>query len=296
MVDKLWDSWEDDAVILDRESGDYFDPTKVHAIDHAATTSGCKGPLQRAALAAGPAGLGPGRLVQQRPRLRRPQRRGDLHRAPDARRRPGVLRRHQDAARGLRPQPRARADPAGHQPLHRRHRGGGEGALRVLQQPDRARVRPRPAGEAGRRLAAPPRPRRAGPGRDLRRRRQRARQQPQPQAGRRQHRRARPADAARAAAPPRRRPRPQRRPRHPGADRRHHPGVVRERRGRRLQRDAAARTRSCSTPSPRRSCRSSRSAACSAPSTPARRCATTTACPRPRASTPPTELPSRSAS
>lgn len=34
VVTKLWDSWEDDAVLTDRESGLFFDPAKVHQIDH----------------------------------------------------------------------------------------------------------------------------------------------------------------------------------------------------------------------------------------------------------------------
>jgi FMN-dependent oxidoreductase (nitrilotriacetate monooxygenase family) len=34
VVTKLWDSWEDDAIIVDRESGRYFDVDKVHNIDH----------------------------------------------------------------------------------------------------------------------------------------------------------------------------------------------------------------------------------------------------------------------
>ena len=34
VVTKLWDSWEDDAILADRESGLYFDPDKVHAINH----------------------------------------------------------------------------------------------------------------------------------------------------------------------------------------------------------------------------------------------------------------------
>jgi FMN-dependent oxidoreductase (nitrilotriacetate monooxygenase family) len=34
VVTKLWDSWEDDAILADRASGRYFDPDKVHAINH----------------------------------------------------------------------------------------------------------------------------------------------------------------------------------------------------------------------------------------------------------------------
>ena len=35
VVYKLWEtSWEDDAVVIDKEKGIYTDPTKVHDIDH----------------------------------------------------------------------------------------------------------------------------------------------------------------------------------------------------------------------------------------------------------------------
>ena len=34
VVTKLWDSWEDDAVLADRETGVFFDPEKVHPIQH----------------------------------------------------------------------------------------------------------------------------------------------------------------------------------------------------------------------------------------------------------------------
>lgn len=30
----LWDSWDDDAILADTESGRYFDPAKVHGVDH----------------------------------------------------------------------------------------------------------------------------------------------------------------------------------------------------------------------------------------------------------------------
>jgi FMN-dependent oxidoreductase (nitrilotriacetate monooxygenase family) len=34
VVTKLWDSWEDDAILNDREGGRFFDPDKVHQIGH----------------------------------------------------------------------------------------------------------------------------------------------------------------------------------------------------------------------------------------------------------------------
>ena len=45
VVSRLWESWEDGALLLDRGRGRFADPTKVHAIDHAGTWFRSKGPL-----------------------------------------------------------------------------------------------------------------------------------------------------------------------------------------------------------------------------------------------------------
>ncbi len=42
---KLWDSWEDDAIISDRVKGAFADGKKVHAIDHVGKYFSVKGPL-----------------------------------------------------------------------------------------------------------------------------------------------------------------------------------------------------------------------------------------------------------
>ncbi len=42
---KLWDSWEDDARVVDRESGVYADTGKVHEINHRGRHFGVQGPL-----------------------------------------------------------------------------------------------------------------------------------------------------------------------------------------------------------------------------------------------------------
>ncbi|MGW1887030.1 LLM class flavin-dependent oxidoreductase [Streptomyces sp. NPDC001970] len=42
---KLWDSWEDDAVVLDRAGGIYADTDKVRRIDHRGEYFGVRGPL-----------------------------------------------------------------------------------------------------------------------------------------------------------------------------------------------------------------------------------------------------------
>jgi FMN-dependent oxidoreductase (nitrilotriacetate monooxygenase family) len=41
----LWDSWDDDAFVLDRESGVYFDPDKMHYLRHKGKFFSVRGPL-----------------------------------------------------------------------------------------------------------------------------------------------------------------------------------------------------------------------------------------------------------
>lgn len=45
VVRKLWDSFEDDAFLRDKDSGRFFDPDKVHATDHKGEHFKVKGPL-----------------------------------------------------------------------------------------------------------------------------------------------------------------------------------------------------------------------------------------------------------
>jgi len=41
----LWDSWEDDALVIDRESGQFADPAKVHQLNHKGRHFQVRGPL-----------------------------------------------------------------------------------------------------------------------------------------------------------------------------------------------------------------------------------------------------------
>jgi len=41
----LWDSWADDAFIMDKQSGRFFDPEKLQALDHAGQHFTCAGPM-----------------------------------------------------------------------------------------------------------------------------------------------------------------------------------------------------------------------------------------------------------
>ena len=45
VVTGLWDSWADDAFIRDQEQGNYFDPDKLHTLDHKGEFFSVKGPL-----------------------------------------------------------------------------------------------------------------------------------------------------------------------------------------------------------------------------------------------------------
>jgi alkanesulfonate monooxygenase SsuD/methylene tetrahydromethanopterin reductase-like flavin-dependent oxidoreductase (luciferase family) len=45
LIHKLWDSWERDALILDRVAGIYADADKVHYVNHVGTYFKSRGPL-----------------------------------------------------------------------------------------------------------------------------------------------------------------------------------------------------------------------------------------------------------
>jgi len=44
-VTALWDSWEDDALVLDQASGEFADPAKVHEVNHKGEYFSVRGPL-----------------------------------------------------------------------------------------------------------------------------------------------------------------------------------------------------------------------------------------------------------
>ncbi|HBZ82284.1 MULTISPECIES: LLM class flavin-dependent oxidoreductase [Brevibacillus] len=45
VVKALWDSWEDDAIKIDRETGDFADPAKIHTLHHEGAWFSVRGPL-----------------------------------------------------------------------------------------------------------------------------------------------------------------------------------------------------------------------------------------------------------
>ena len=129
---KLWDSWDDNAALGDKEHGVWGDDRKIYPPRMSASStrwlarSTCPGLHRDTRCWCRPAprttaGTSP-------PATPRPS-------SPPTRpcRRPGVLRRPQTACPALRSGPRTRQDPAGHRADHRGHRsrgaraGGGTG-------------------------------------------------------------------------------------------------------------------------------------------------------------------------
>ena len=276
---KLWDSWDDDAVVADKEAGVCADADR--------------GPRDR------PRGRAlPGRAARST-LPRSPQGRPVLVQAGSSEDGKDFAARYAEAvftaqqtledaqafyadvkqrAAAARPRPGPRQDPARASSRSSATPRRRPRALDARARPaDRPRVRPAPARQDARRRPRRPASSTSRCPRDLPDRgRDRGRQEPL-----HADRDARPAgapDRAPADRPARRRPRPPHLRRHAGAGRRHDRGLVRQRRRRRLQRDAAGAALAASTASSTRSSRSSRSAGCSAPSTPAPPCATTTAC------------------
>ena len=228
-------------------------------------------PAQRAALAAGPSGDGPGRLLRARPGAGGAHRRRRVHRAARPRRGTGLLSRREGARRRGSAAPPTRSLvmpgvlPSSAAPRPRRRRSFAE-----LQPHTSTRRRPSPCCRSG--WASTCRSIRST-GRCPTLPRNRAPQEPRRAADR--DGAAREPHPAPALPPRRGGARPSAAGRHAGADRRRDGGLVP-----RAAPPTASTScrRSCparSTTSSTRWCRSCRSAACSAPTTRARRCAST---------------------
>ena len=101
-----WDSWEDDAIVIDKESGLFAHPEKVHRLDHKGSGSAPKGPLHGAAQQAGPPGRHPGRTVGARPEVLGALGRARVLRLPEHRHRQEELCHLQGSRHGLRPRSR----------------------------------------------------------------------------------------------------------------------------------------------------------------------------------------------
>ncbi len=126
LVCQLWDSWEPDAVIRDRETNTYADFKKVHAIDFAGKYFKSRGPLNTVRSPQGrPTFVQAGRVAA------RPAVRGQVRRLDHRRRQRG------GGDEGL---PRRRPGPGrGAGPQSRRHQGAVRGEPRSSARPRRRR-------------------------------------------------------------------------------------------------------------------------------------------------------------
>jgi alkanesulfonate monooxygenase SsuD/methylene tetrahydromethanopterin reductase-like flavin-dependent oxidoreductase (luciferase family) len=103
----LWDCWQEDALVMDKESGLFIDPEKVRYADYEGRHVRTRGPLtiprSPQGLAAGAPGADAGRLVAAWPRFCGALGRGDLLLLGLQERRHRILHRHQRADGPVRP-------------------------------------------------------------------------------------------------------------------------------------------------------------------------------------------------
>ncbi len=130
IVTGLWDSWDDDAFVRDKESGQFFHPGEAASPQPQGREFLRARSAQRAAHAAGPAGDRAGRRLGRHDQGRGGVRGGDLLRAALARPRQEILRRPQEQGGEPRPRSRSGQDHAGPVVHRRPHRRGGAGAIR----------------------------------------------------------------------------------------------------------------------------------------------------------------------
>ncbi len=143
---KLWDSWEDDATLADKESGVWGDNDKVHPIEHVGRHFQVRGPLNLPRspqgypliVQAGSSEDGKGLAARYAEAVFTAQ-----QTLEDAQAFYADLKAR-TAAVG--PRPGGDQDPARHRPGHRRHRRGGSASRARAGRADQAGVRPAPAG------------------------------------------------------------------------------------------------------------------------------------------------------
>ena len=84
VVQGLWDSFEDDAFIRNKATGQYFDPKKLHTLNHRGELFTVRGPLNASRPPQGYPVIAQAGVVRGRTGPRRQIRRADLHAAAHA--------------------------------------------------------------------------------------------------------------------------------------------------------------------------------------------------------------------
>ena len=125
VVTGLWDSWADDAWVRDVDDGVFFDPAKMHVLNHKGKYFSVRGPVNIARPIQGwPVIVQAGASEFRPPACGRDGRSG-VHGAERSRRRPKILCRRQRPHGKARPRPRSHENPAGLFRRGRRYRRGG---------------------------------------------------------------------------------------------------------------------------------------------------------------------------
>ncbi len=122
VVTGLWDSWAEDAFVRDVEEGIYFDPDRMHVLDHQGEFLSVRGPLNIARPIQGWPVIVQAGASDAGPPARRP--RPPKWCSPAAARSPTARRNYADIknrGQGGRPRPRPHQDPAGLPGRGRRH-------------------------------------------------------------------------------------------------------------------------------------------------------------------------------
>ena len=105
LVTKLWDAWEPDAVVLDRDTPMFADGSKVHAVNHVGKYFRCRGPLNAPRSPQGSPTDLPGRRLRARAGFRCPLGRHNHHRGRQRRRHERLSRRCAPPGQGRRARP-----------------------------------------------------------------------------------------------------------------------------------------------------------------------------------------------
>ena len=121
VVKGLWDCWQDGAIVADKASGVYLDPSKVRPLDPSRPVLPGEGPHQHVPLPSGASGHHSSRRLGGGARARRADGRRRVLRRAGAVGREARLSRSEGAHGQVRPYARSDHGPAGRDADHREH-------------------------------------------------------------------------------------------------------------------------------------------------------------------------------
>ncbi len=164
VVTGLWDSWADDAFVRDVENGIYFDPDKLHVLDHKGQYLSVRGPLNIARPIQGWPVIVQAGASEAGRQIAAETAEAVFTAQPTLPTRQGLLCRCQRPDGEGRTQPGSSENPARRPGHRRRERAGGAGHPRQTRQPRSLRQRTCLAVDRARTRCVEIRSRRAAPG------------------------------------------------------------------------------------------------------------------------------------